>query len=220
MIGLYLKYQMKKLNISVREVSQNEELRNKYIDLTAEIEGVKYPQDYISKQGKCFVFLQDEKIIGGYSFFTKPPFRSIEFARLLKADLGALNKLDEKEDFVEIGGVWMAPDDSTLAFGVLIWADMYKRVSKLKKKYIVYGYSLEKRGLVKFYQKLSPIIIYRGDLNGNDSTSRTHKRVSIEFTTMKNFVRACLKLLYARVIRKAKKYRSIVEIRKNKLQES
>jgi len=38
-----------------------------------------------------FLFLQDEKIIAGYSLFTKAPFISIEFARLLKADLGALN---------------------------------------------------------------------------------------------------------------------------------
>jgi len=214
MISIYSNYLLKKLNISVKEVSKNEKLLKEYIKLSIEKEGVAYPYSYINEQGKCYVFTKNNKIIGGYCLIMKPPFRVIEFVKQVDTEHEkTLSGINEKR-CIEAGGLWMEPSSNNVLLGNLLWANIYKNIMKTGKQDIIFGYCNERKGLTRHYSKIRPKNLFRGTVDSSKESIKTHSNISAEYTTRTNFIIGSYRIAFERLVIRNKKNRGVIKYQK------
>ena len=196
----------KQEGLEIRDITGDIDLLNRYLDLAGTIEGVRYPTAYITEQGKCFAMFKGDKIIGGYVIIYSGPFRTLEAAKTLCKDKSLLNSVDP-DDLVELGGLWMDPNDSNYKSSTRVWAHMYGQIVGSGKTNMIYGYKLDRKGLSKMYSQCRPVVLFRGELPGKFEIN-THNSASLEYCSVLNW-RICFFREYAKRLFKIKKTRGI-----------
>ena len=171
----------KKLEIEFRDITNELELLNRFLDLGEAIDGVRYPTAYVKDQGHCFGMFRGDQLVGGYLMITGSPFRCLEGVKTLNPNCEALTRLNP-ESLIELGGIWIDPDCADLRVSTLLWWHLVDQVSKSGKREIIYGYNLGRKGLGRMYARLNPEILFRG--NPSAYSTSTHSEVSLETTSV------------------------------------
>lgn len=145
-----------------------------FLDRCGSVEGVRYPTSYIKEQGEAWGVFRHGELLGGYVIIVKVPFRTTSFL----AAHGIPHDYSDDE-LIELGGVWMEKAFRQKRYTTPLWLHMTSRIKANNKNFVIYGYSLQKKGLQKLYAAGNPHILFRG-FTATGEGLKTHSTASIE----------------------------------------
>lgn len=150
--------------------------------------GVLYPIEYL-RGGRVFGCYQDGTMVAGFALLEQPPFRTLSFLTEQMREGHRIFRSFEEDHFGEIAGIWYDASSKNLRrTSYTMWEMLGEEVGKMTKRYLVYGYNLERAGLQRIYARFRPIVLYRGPKSvGNVPGGNDLTLVSIEAVLVSRF---------------------------------
>lgn len=155
----------------------------KYVERFAELVGVRIPAEYLQRGTIYGCFDTDNRLVGGYTLVTTPPYRGIVF---LPDEIRSGHWLFDSvslNNVLEVNGLWLernvrmsAPD-----WYSFLWKLVHS-LGQTRKRYILVWYNNLNKHLRRFYGRMQKEVIYTGCSQPNGA-ERTHPEICVAYTT-------------------------------------
>lgn len=132
----------------------------------SELTGVKYPASYYQNCDVFACYDTSEKMIGGYAFKLKPPFRVLW---ALSHQPEAYIKFFQNTTLAQImeqSALWIEPGSMLMRDKLVFFQSVIQYVLQCDRDYMLYGYNFSNAHLQKLYSRMKPHILFQGELFG------------------------------------------------------
>lgn len=131
-----------------------------------ELTGVKYPANYYQSCDVFACYDTNRKMIGGYAFKLKPPFRVLW---ALSHQPEAYIKFFQHTTLAQImeqSALWIEPGSMLMRDKLVFFQSVMQYVLQCDRDHMLYGYNFSKPHLQKLYSRMEPRILFQGELLG------------------------------------------------------
>lgn len=180
--------------IRVRNITRNKALVERALQISGELDQLKYNPDYVFQNGSYYAAMIGDEVVGGYILVNRNYYRILELARALS---GKEHDEVSIQNSVEIGGVWFDPKIKSRIVSGVMWLHMCLTIFTYRRRYIVYGVNASRTGLLNLYRKSGSTVMYCGPTA--HAPFKTHPMLSCEYVEYKKFLPTIFKLFLIRL---------------------
>ncbi len=175
---------------------------------------VDIPASYFKKGRIVGVFSDSDDLIGGAAIITEGPFRSFDIIpKEMHYECGIHNL--NQNDLCELNAIFLDPQINSLIDIVKFWAKIALEIKRSRKKWVVFPFNADIKGLAKLYGPTGMKTVY----NGSVGHMSTHKNICIALCPASSIYRCFLIQgfnRFVKVVVKRKPARGISARRSNK----
>lgn len=135
-------------------------------DRVSELTGVRHTVNYYKECDVFACYDTNKKMIGGYAFKLKPPFRVLW---ALSHQPEAYIKFFQDTTLAQImeqSALWIEPESMLMRDKTLFFQSLMKYTLQYDRDYMLYAYNFNQMHLRKLYSRMKPHILFQGELFG------------------------------------------------------
>jgi hypothetical protein len=121
------------------------------------VSGYRVGVDYLS-QGRVFVAVRADRVVGGFVVNVDPPFRTVQrlpdpLRERVMADCSSVGT-------VELACVWLAPQARGNVASMMVWGHLLWAASRAGRAQVLFGTEVD--SLRRLYERFQPRLVYGG----------------------------------------------------------
>ena len=166
-------------------------------DRVAELTGVRHTVNYYKDCDVFACYDTNKKMIGGYAFKLKPPFRALW---ALSHQPHAYIKFFQDTtlaQIVEQSALWIELESMLMRDKAIFFQSLMKYVLQCDRDYMLYAYNSSKAHLQKLYSRMEPDILFEGELFGEGRDPYPVSINAVDLAALKPLAEAAYFMTYS-----------------------